>query len=113
MIDPDVIEGKADIFCQWEDRLTIFDTFIIYRFFRDLYQWEQLAAILEGITGTPYTEDEMRKIVTNVSDDTRRFNLREGLTPEDDKLPKRFTREVLPETDKLITDEQMDILLKK
>lgn len=32
---------------------------------------------------------------------------------EDDHLPKRFTSEVLPETKKSITREQMSILLRE
>lgn len=113
MVDPEVIDGKAEIFCQWEDRLTIFDTFVLCRFFRDLYQWEQLAEILSGVTGLTLSEEEMRRIARNVSDDTRRFNLQEGLTSKDDQLPKRFYREVLPETGKVITEEQMAVLLKE
>lgn len=113
MVDSEEIEGKAEVFCQWEDRLTIFDTFVLCRFFRDLYQWEQLAAILEATTGDVYKEEEMRQIARNVTDDTRRFNLQEGLTIDDDQLPKRFYKDVLPETGKIITEEQMKILLQE
>lgn len=113
MVEPEEIDGKADIFCQWEDRLTIFDTFVLCRFFRDLYQWEQLAAIIEAVTGQCLSEEQMRHIAANISDDTRRFNIQEGLTMDDDTLPKRFCQELLPETGKVITEEQMNILLKQ
>jgi aldehyde:ferredoxin oxidoreductase len=112
MIDPDQIEGKAEMFVEWEDRLIIFDAMILCRFFRDLYQWEELSTMIKGITGLYLDRMDMKSIAGNISDDTRRFNLREGLTPEDDKLPKRFYKEVLPETNKVITEEQMDQLLK-
>jgi len=36
MIDPSQIEGKAELFIDYEDRMTIFDTLILCRFFRDL-----------------------------------------------------------------------------
>lgn len=111
IVDPEQIEGKAATFVQWEDRLTLFDTFVLCRFFRDLYQWGELAIIIEGITGLALTETEMREIARNVTDDTRRFNLQEGLTLEDDHLPKRFYKEMLPETSQLITSDQMDQLL--
>jgi aldehyde:ferredoxin oxidoreductase len=55
----------------------------------------------------------LREIATNITDDTRRFNLREGLTPEDDQLPRRFSKEVLPETGKTISEEQMAVLLRE
>ncbi len=113
MVDPEQIQGKAAIFCEWEDRLTIFDTFVLCRFFRDLYQWDELATILEGVIGIRFTIAELREIAGNVTDDTRRFNLREGLQLEDDHLPKRFYREVLPETGKGIAEEQMTEMLKE
>jgi aldehyde:ferredoxin oxidoreductase len=113
MVDPEQIAGKAAIFCEWEDRLTIFDTFVLCRFFRDLYQWDELATILEGVVGIRFTVAELREIAKNVTDDTRRFNLREGLQPEDDHLPKRLYREVLPETGKGIGEEQMAEMLRE
>jgi len=113
LVDPEVIEGKASVFTEWEDRLTLFDTFILCRFYRDLYQWDQLAEILRGTTGLEIDTDGMRKIAAAVSDDARRFNMREGLTPEDDKLPSRFHREALPESGKIITEEQMKLMLNE
>ena len=111
MIDPDQIEGKAEMFTEWEDRLTIFDSMILCRFYRDLYQWEELSTMIKGTTGLDLNKDDMRSIARTITNNTRRFNLREGLTLEEDKLPKRFYNEVLPETGKVITEEQMDQLL--
>jgi aldehyde:ferredoxin oxidoreductase len=113
MIDPEQIEGKAAVFVQWEDRLTFFDSLIICRFYRDLYQWEQLGQILKAVTGLELTNQEMIAIAGRVSDDTRRFNVREGLTPADDRLPKRFTAELLPETGKGISEQQMAVMLRE
>ena len=53
----------------------------------------------------------MRRIAAAVADDARRFNLREGLTPSDDRLPARFAAEPLPETGKSISAAQMDRML--
>ena len=112
MIEPDQIEGKAEMFAEWEDRLIIFDTLILCRFYRDLYQWEDLATIIRSVTGLQLDRERMKSIANRISSATRRFNIREGLTPEEDKLPKRFYSEVLPETQKIITEEQMDQLLR-
>lgn len=112
MIDPDQIEGKAEMFAEWEDRLTIFDSFILCRFYRDLYQWEELATMIRAIAGLELDIDKMRSIAGSISDNTRRFNLREGLRPEDDRLPKRFHSEALPEIQKVITEEEMERLLR-
>lgn len=112
MVDRDQIEGKAQIFVEWEDRLTIFDTLVLCRFYRDLYQWEQLSEMIKGATGLELDVAGMRKIASSVTDDARRFNLREGLTRQDDLLPGRFHTEPLPETGKVITEDQMAQMLK-
>lgn len=111
MIDPDEIEGKAAMFVEWEDRLTIFDSLVLCRFYRDLYQWEELSQMLRAVTGLDLDRDGMRRIAKTIMDDTRRFNLREGLTKTDDLLPKRFHKEALPETGKIITEDQMERLV--
>jgi len=112
MIDPDQIEGKAEMLAEWEDRLTVFDTLVLCRFYRDLYQWEDLAVMIKGVTGLDLDRESMRSIAGGITDNTRRFNIQEGLTWEDDWLPKRFTTEALPETGKIIKEEQMKQLLK-
>lgn len=113
LVDPNRIEGKAAIFTEWEDRLTLFDTLVLCRFYRDLYQWEQLATIIAAATGMELSVAQMRAIAARVTDDTRRFNLREGLTPADDRLPVRFTTEPLPETGGTIASDEMDLMLKE
>ncbi|MBW1798624.1 MAG: aldehyde ferredoxin oxidoreductase family protein [Deltaproteobacteria bacterium] len=88
------------------------DTLILCRFYRDLYQWEELATIVEGATGLKLSADDMRSIAASVTDNTRRFNIREGLQIEDDRLPKRFHSEAL-ESGKIITQDDMEIMLKE
>jgi len=111
MIDPEQIEGKAEMLAEWEDRLTIFDSLILCRFYRDLYQWEELATVIRGITGLELNKERMRSIAGAITNNTRRFNIREGLSPEEDHLPKRFYTEALPETGKVIARGQMEQLL--
>jgi aldehyde:ferredoxin oxidoreductase len=111
LIDPDQIEGKAAMFAEWEDRLTIFDTLILCRFYRDLYQWDELARMIEGTTGLKLDKEKMRSIAANVMNATRWFNIREGLLPDDDRLPIRFHQERI-NLDKRISEEEMDKLLE-
>ncbi|MDZ7698459.1 MAG: aldehyde ferredoxin oxidoreductase C-terminal domain-containing protein [Deltaproteobacteria bacterium] len=113
LVDPEQIEGKAAVFNQWEDRLTFFDTLVLCRFYRDLYQWDQLREMVNGVTGLGLSKEDMRRIAQGVTDDVRRFNLREGLSPEDDHLPPRFYREALPETNAGITRDQMETMLQE
>jgi len=113
MIDPDQTEGKAEMFAEWEDRITLMDTFIFCRFYRDLYLWDALSTMLRGLTGIELDRAGLRAAAAGIIDDTRRFNLREGLTVKDDLLPPRFHTETLPETGKVMPQEQMERLLKE
>ncbi len=110
MIAPDAVEGKAELLIHFEDRLTIFDTLILCRFYRDLYTWEELEKVLALITGLSVSRETLREIAANISTMTRKFNLREGLRPEDDRLPSRLHREALP-TGHSLGKEEMDRML--
>lgn len=112
-IDPEQIQGKAADFAESEDLATVFDTLILCRFYSTLYPWNHLAKIIGAATGRKLDQAQLRAIAAGITNNTRRFNVREGLTADDDRLPKRFTSEVLPETKKNITQEQMDILLRE
>jgi aldehyde:ferredoxin oxidoreductase len=110
MIDPEQIEGKAELFLDFEDRCTLFDTLILCRFYRDFYPWEGLQKVIALTTGRELEKPELRQIAANVSDAARRYNIREGLTMEDDKLPKRLLTETLKDG-RGITEEQMAALV--
>ncbi len=107
---PDEIDGKAKIFVDFEDRLNIFDTMIFCRFYRDLYPWEDLREVVEATTGMELTENDLRGIACNISNATREFNIREGLTREDDTLPRRFFEEPI-EGGRIIRREDFNRLL--
>jgi aldehyde:ferredoxin oxidoreductase len=95
MIDPDAIEGKAAMFVDFEDRLTLFDTLILCRFYRDLYPWETLGEIVQGVTGIEADKTTLKAISANISNMVRKFNIQEGLTREDDRLSSRLYKEAL------------------
>ncbi|MCG2750344.1 MAG: aldehyde ferredoxin oxidoreductase family protein [Desulfobacteraceae bacterium] len=94
MIPADQIENKADLLIDFEDRLTLFDTLILCRFYRDFYNWEVLAQIIRITTGISADKSLLMKIASNVSDLVRRFNIREGLTKADDRLPSHLYRKM-------------------
>jgi aldehyde:ferredoxin oxidoreductase len=106
----DSIEGKAEMVIDYEDRLTIFDTLIFCRFYRDLYTWEELAKLVELVTGLPASKDQLRKTASLIANTARKFNLREGLLPEQDRLPKRLHREALPSGHSLAEEEMEQML---
>jgi aldehyde:ferredoxin oxidoreductase len=109
MIASDAVEGKADLLMDFEDRLVVFDCLILCRFYRDMYDWATLVRLLTLITGESWDEPSLRRAAARVVDDTRRFNVREGLTPDDDRLPRKL-HEALP-TGQVITREEYALLL--
>ncbi|MCG2776083.1 MAG: aldehyde ferredoxin oxidoreductase family protein, partial [Desulfobacterales bacterium] len=110
MIDPDVIEGKAELFVDFEDRLTLFDALILCRFYRDLYPWEQLKEIIHSVTGLDVDQKTLQEKAGAISDIVRRFNLREGMKPEDERLPKSLHRK-LEKTGDIIAEQELDHML--
>ncbi len=111
MIPPDQIEGKAELFVEFEDRLTIFDSLVFCRFYRDLYLWDVLGEIIHALTGLNADKEALRARAASISTLVRRFNLREGLVPEDDWLSKGLFRK-LEKTGHEIKAEDLEYMLK-
>ena len=113
MIPIDQMEGKAKLFLEFEDRFNIHDSLILCRFYRDIYwDWNALGTILEVTTGLKLDEVGLRRISSHIQNQTRRFNLREGITPQDDTLPKRFFDEPLGKEGKTIKREELQKMLQ-
>lgn len=93
IIDPATTEGKAELFIEYENRLTIFNTQTLCTFFRDLIDWPDLADMIRAITGWDYTQEELTATANRIVSCTRLFNSREGATKEDDTLPDRLFNE--------------------
>jgi aldehyde:ferredoxin oxidoreductase len=110
MIDPQQISGKAELFIDFEDRCTLFDCLILCRFYRDFYPWEEISRVIALTAGLELDKPALKALAARVTDSTRQFNLREGLTPEDDRLPKRFLKESL-EDGRTVLPEEIDTLV--
>ena len=87
VIDPQAIEGKAAIYCDWEDRLTIMDTLLYCRFYRDLVQWPYITAVVNAAIGTDYSEDDMHRIANRIVTMSHDFNAARGIGRESERLP--------------------------
>jgi len=111
MIPPDQIEGKAEMFVDWEDRHTLFDALILCRFFRDLYSWEALSLLVNATTGMESDKKQLQEIASNITNKAREFNLREGMAAKDDTLPKRFFEEKLEDSGKVLLKSDFEKLL--
>jgi aldehyde:ferredoxin oxidoreductase len=111
LIAPDEIEGKAEIFIDFEDRHTLFDALILCRFFRDLYPWEKISILINAITGLELDKKQLQKMASDITNKTREFNLREGMKRADEMLPKRFFEEKLEDSGKVLPKADFDKML--
>ncbi len=111
LIDPEVVNGKAELFVDFEDRLTLMDTLILCRFYRDMYPWQQLEQIIEITTGLQYNRRALQKTASKISNLVRCFNIREGFRPEEESLPKRLFKEIL-QSGHRIKESELKIMLK-
>ena len=113
MIPMNQMEGKAKLFLEFEDRFNIHDSLILCRFYRDLYwDWSYLSTIVEMTTGLKLDEAGLRKISSTIQNETRKFNLREGLNPKEDNLPKRFFDEPLGKDGNTLRREEFQRILQ-
>jgi aldehyde:ferredoxin oxidoreductase len=106
----DKLEGKAEILIDFEDRLTIFDTMVLCRFFRDFYTWEELAVMIHSLTGLKSDKTSLQEKAGNIAQEIRKFNVQEGLTSDDDRLSKGLFRE-LTDTKARLTHEEYEFML--
>ncbi|OGP89474.1 MAG: aldehyde:ferredoxin oxidoreductase [Deltaproteobacteria bacterium RBG_16_47_11] len=112
-IDPSRIKGKAKLFVDYEDKMTLFDVLILCRFYRDLITWKDLQDIVKFSCGLSLRKKDLRAMASSIIALARSFNQQEGMTKKEDKLPRRFFREVLPGTGKTIQSKDLEIMLKE
>jgi len=113
MIAPDAVEGKAEMFLWWEDKMSFMDSLIACRFYRDLYTWERMSTMVEAMTGMKLDEKRMREIASNITNKAREFNLREEMKREDERLPKRILEEPLEDSGKTLSGAEFEKMLSE
>ncbi len=97
-------ENKVETLISWEDRMTIMDSLIVCKFIRSVMSWERIAELYSAIFGVEATEDDVKEIAARITTLSRMYNVREGLTRNDDMLPERFFEETLPENPEHVLD---------
>ena len=90
---PDDPRDKVRDFIDYEDRLTLFDSIIMCKFYRDLIPWEDIKKCITALTGVDYTLDQLREIAGRIATAARAFNYREGMDMRYDYLPERLYME--------------------
>jgi aldehyde:ferredoxin oxidoreductase len=67
--------------------------------------------MLAALTGLDEDIPRLRQRAAAIATLTRRFNIREGLTPEDDRLPRQLHRH-LEDSDLVVTEEEIDTMVQ-
>ena len=111
--DPAKVKGKARLFVDFEDKMTLFDALILCRFYRDLITWKDLQKIVKSTCGLTLKKGELKALASRIINLARAFNQQEGVTKKEDKLPRRFFREVLQKGDKELPPEEIQYMLKE
>jgi len=111
LIDPEKIDGKAAMLLEYEDRLTIYDTLILCRFFRDLFYWKELSTIIKGTMGLDCREEDLKSISARIAMTIREFNLREGMETKEDFLPDHFFRHPVGRNKRVLKREEFTRLV--
>jgi aldehyde:ferredoxin oxidoreductase len=80
-----------------EDRAAVMDSLILCKFLRGVFAdpWPEWAALLAPVTGWEIEQRELRATARRIVLAKRLYNLREGWTRAEDRLPKRFLSEPL------------------
>jgi aldehyde:ferredoxin oxidoreductase len=91
-------ERSALLAIETEDRAALIDSLILCKFLRGVFAdiWAESAELLAKVTGWDVTADELREVARRVVTAKKLFNVREGWTPDEDTLPKRFLTTALP-----------------
>ncbi|MGQ9552342.1 MAG: aldehyde ferredoxin oxidoreductase family protein [Candidatus Bathycorpusculaceae bacterium] len=95
-LDPLQTEGKAKWVKIFQDLYAACDSLIVCKFNTFAVGAEEFAQTLSAVTGWQYAADDIMKVGERIYNLERAFNVREG-TNWEDKMPKRFLQEPLPE----------------
>jgi aldehyde:ferredoxin oxidoreductase len=112
-IDPNRIRGKAKLFVDYEDKMTLFDVLILCRFYRDLITWKDLQDIMKYACDLTLKKSQLKQMASSILNLPRSFNHQEGMTRREDNLPRRFFREVLQDTRKAIHPKDLELMVKE
>ena len=108
------LDGKAQLLAEVQNRLAGLDTLISCDFARYAIGDETYLKLLAAATGRRLTLEELYQMGGRIWNLTRLFNLKAGMTKEDEDLPTRFKEEPLPDgpaAGHLFTDADIERLL--
>ncbi|MCM0080554.1 aldehyde ferredoxin oxidoreductase family protein [Geomonas sp. Red32] len=96
-LDPQVIEGKAAWAKAFQDVTAVVDSAGVCLFTTFGIGIPQVTKLINAATGSAFSEEEMMVAGDRIYNLERLFNLKAGIDPSQDTLPKRILGEPLPD----------------
>jgi aldehyde:ferredoxin oxidoreductase len=87
----------APLAVETEDRAALLDSLILCKFLRGVFSdlYAESAVMLQHVTGWDISSEELHTVARRIVTAKKLYNIREGWTPNEDTLPKRFLSESL------------------
>jgi len=94
-LDPEEVDGKPELVKEYQDQTAVLDSLgFCHRLLLGL-KFANLIPMVTAVTGKPYKADELLEAGERIWNLERLFNLRAGISGQDDQLPERFLKEPL------------------
>ncbi|MHA1945413.1 MAG: aldehyde ferredoxin oxidoreductase family protein [Candidatus Hodarchaeales archaeon] len=91
------IPEETRVVKEYEDAFGVFDAISGCKFMGMVLTGEDWAILIESLLGYEFSEKDFRLLGERIYNIERVYNIREGLTRDDDTLPKRLLEEPLPD----------------
>lgn len=93
----DIDESSVPLAIETEDEAALMDSLILCKFLRGVFEdrFSAMGEMLQLVTGVTHSVDELRKTASRIVTAKKLFNIRQGWTPEEDRLPARFMNDPL------------------
>jgi aldehyde:ferredoxin oxidoreductase len=101
----DISPRKVAVFRVEHFRQVLLDSFLLCHLALALVDYKKLVNLTTDITGWDTSDVELMRIAERTLTMARLFNMREGLTADDDVLPARYFQ---PKTDGILSDKALD-----
>ncbi len=96
-LEPQAIKGKPQWVKIFHDLTAVIDSSGLCLFSSFAFGADDYRDIINAVTGFEYSTEELLKAGERIYNLERLFNLKAGIKPEEDTLPKRFLEEPMPE----------------
>ncbi len=96
-LDPQALEGKAEWVKIFQDLTAVIDSAGLCLFTSFALGADDYRDIINAATGFGFSTDDFLKTGERIYNLERLFNLKAGIKPENDTLPKRFIEEPMPD----------------